>query len=406
MRPVTTALAIVLLAAGYTGAQSVCPGNGALTLATTGGRLGDPFSLTLSGTPNVSGLLGFDLAGGPVITALGNVCLGLSPAMQLQSFTLDPAGGFGIAGLVPPSPPLAGLSVFMQAAANDATQPSGFALSNATRADLRPPHLHFVIPANGPPGPGGTLPPGLWVPYDILTDSILANVNLPSNVVDQVVVRPLGWLAFLLGTPRWPSTTRRRWRTSSRSPLPPPTTAWTTLGVSGTTLVVLDPGSAGALGTLRAYSLQLGTLLWSTSVPGNPSAMIVPPGTSALYVSYGGSVIPVLLATGALLPPISLGAGAADVEGVGLQWRLRLLPHDRNRRGVLAERDRHDVAERGLRNGGAPARRPGSRTCCASVPDPPARRSSCTTRISRAAPSSRSRRRLSPRRRRPFRSSA
>src|SRR6185436_17074488 len=93
------AFACVLSLLGAVGiqapAQSPCGPSG-LSLMTTGGRLGDPFSLTLSGTPLVSGVLGFDLAPGPVTTPIGSICLGLSPALQTFPFTLSAAGSTGI----------------------------------------------------------------------------------------------------------------------------------------------------------------------------------------------------------------------------------------------------------------------------------------------------------------------
>ena len=51
--------------------------------------LGDPFSLTIYGTPGVSGLLGVDTSGGPVQTSIGTVCLGITSNLQLIPFTLD-----------------------------------------------------------------------------------------------------------------------------------------------------------------------------------------------------------------------------------------------------------------------------------------------------------------------------
>src|SRR6185503_12753520 len=122
------AVAIVLASAVSTIGFGQCSANG-LTLSYHGERLGDPFSLTLSGTPGVSGLLGVDLVPGSS-PPVGNVCLGLSSSMQLIFFSLDSAGQFAATDLLPANPTLVGLSVFLQAAAFDATQPSGTAVSN------------------------------------------------------------------------------------------------------------------------------------------------------------------------------------------------------------------------------------------------------------------------------------
>ena len=102
-----TRLTLVLaLAAVPAFGQALCNRSG-LTLTTTPPRLGDPYAITLSGSPNVPGVLGFDLAPGPVTTPFGTVCLGLS----LRSKTPDHDGRLrrihdvGI----PPNPALSGL---------------------------------------------------------------------------------------------------------------------------------------------------------------------------------------------------------------------------------------------------------------------------------------------------------
>ena len=97
--PVVAGLALVALAPVLLG-QGLCPPSG-LLLTTTGGRLGDPFSLGLSGTPLVSGLLAFDVAGGPVGTPIGTLCIGLTPATQLLPFALPASGTFSISGTAP-----------------------------------------------------------------------------------------------------------------------------------------------------------------------------------------------------------------------------------------------------------------------------------------------------------------
>lgn len=51
---------ILALTAAGVRCQPSCPGQGA-TLEVSGGRLGDDLVLTLSGSPGVAGVLGFDL---------------------------------------------------------------------------------------------------------------------------------------------------------------------------------------------------------------------------------------------------------------------------------------------------------------------------------------------------------
>src|SRR5262245_42762136 len=121
----------MLAGAGIGFAQSPCGPSG-LTLAWNGTRLGDQFTLGLSGTPFVSGLVGADLAPGPVQTPVGLVCLGLTGATQFAPFALDAQGSFTASGIIPAIPAFAGLSAYLQAGALDATQPGGFALSNGT----------------------------------------------------------------------------------------------------------------------------------------------------------------------------------------------------------------------------------------------------------------------------------
>src|SRR5262245_51849783 len=100
----TPAVVLVLaLAAAVSRGQTLCGPSG-LTLATTPPRLGDPWALTLSGSPNVPGLLGFDLAPGPVVTPLGTVCLGLTPAFQSMPVALDQSGSFTLNGFLPANP--------------------------------------------------------------------------------------------------------------------------------------------------------------------------------------------------------------------------------------------------------------------------------------------------------------
>src|SRR5262245_46071625 len=122
-------------------ASGQCTANG-LTLVEAGNRLGDPFSITLSGSQNAPGLLGADLVYVLVTTSIGYVCLGLSPALSLSPFVLDPAGQYTFAGLLPLNPTLNGLSAYLQAAAVDPAQPSGSALSNSVPVALRSPRVH------------------------------------------------------------------------------------------------------------------------------------------------------------------------------------------------------------------------------------------------------------------------
>src|SRR5688572_10155261 len=103
-KPIQSVLVLALLSAALLGQ---CPSNG-LVLTFSGERLGDPWGLSLYGTPGVSGLVGVDETGGPVLTPIGPICLGLTPNLQLLSFALDGTGQFSMGGLLPPSPSLIG----------------------------------------------------------------------------------------------------------------------------------------------------------------------------------------------------------------------------------------------------------------------------------------------------------
>jgi hypothetical protein len=92
-------IAVAFLVSSWAAGQGSCPPSG-LVLSTSGGRLGDPWSAGLTGTPGVSGLLGVDVLPGPAASPIGTVCLGLSPASgfpgALRSYAL-PSGAPGFA---------------------------------------------------------------------------------------------------------------------------------------------------------------------------------------------------------------------------------------------------------------------------------------------------------------------
>ena len=160
-RILTSALVPLLLAVHVAPAQ--CPPLG-LDLTATGGRMGDPFLVTLTGTPSVSGLLGIDATAGPVSTPIGLICLGLSPGTLLSPFTLDLAGNFSLGGIAPAIPYLTGFTAHMQAAAADPFQPNGLALSNGESLTLRPPRLVVADPGMAAT-PFSSAVPGAFIEY-------------------------------------------------------------------------------------------------------------------------------------------------------------------------------------------------------------------------------------------------
>jgi hypothetical protein len=325
-RSVAWALALSM-AVGFQGpAQSPCGPSG-LSLTAVGGRLGDPFSLTLTGTPSVSGVLGFDLAPGPVATPIGSICLGLSPALQTLPFTLSATGSTGIAGLVPPNPALAGLGVYAQAAAVDATQPGGFAVSNGVHPVLRAPRLFFI---------DVTSTPGAGAAYDCLTDSFGPVVPFPSSVKTAVAVPALGWVAMLLGNGSLMAFDAATGAVTLNQPYTTNLTADHAMAAAGTTLVVTESASGAspaAQATVKTFSLPSGApgltyllpiAAWVQAIVTSPGAghayLVVglqppqPPATSILTV-----VVPVTLSNGAPQPPIALGSGPDLVHGLLVQ---------------------------------------------------------------------------------------
>jgi hypothetical protein len=132
-----------------------------------------------------------------VQTAIGPLCLGLTPALQLVPFTLDPLGSFTLSGILPLSPALIGASTFLQGAAVDPAIPGGAAVSNFTSVTFRSPRL-ILIGGGGAP-PLSAYSGSVWCTYDAHTLTLLVGpVVLPALVVEQALVPSLGWIAFVL----------------------------------------------------------------------------------------------------------------------------------------------------------------------------------------------------------------
>ena len=185
MSPATIGIVVsasIWLVATTPATAQFCPANG-LTLATTGGRLGDPYSLTLTGPPAASGLFAVDTAPGPLSTPLGTICLGLSAALHTAAFTLDAAGSFTATGLIPPVPLLDGVTAYLQAAAPHPTLP-GYVTSNGASLKLRPPRIIVVDTGydNFLQFPFHIYIPGKLLTYDTMTYGFSPVLNLNSIV--------------------------------------------------------------------------------------------------------------------------------------------------------------------------------------------------------------------------------
>jgi hypothetical protein len=299
-----------------------CPGNG-MVLTFSGDRLGDPWALDLYGSPGLSGLLGVDDTGGPVLTQFGPICLGLTPNLQLLDFTTDAAGHFGMGGLLPPSPSLIGFEAHLQAAAASASAPGGLALSNGATAKLRPPRVFFFNP--GYPSPFGTVP-GSFCAYDALSDVVFTPaIPLAAAVTDAIMIPALNWLAILLSNGTLVCYDANTVTPTLTLPLLLSPSYPSKLGVEGTTLYVLhygtspNPFTSGTPGAVRAYSLPSGTPGFTCQLSsGNPDEMLVLPGTGAAYLRAGSNVIPISLVSGTELPAIPLSSPSGAIS----EWVL------------------------------------------------------------------------------------
>lgn len=320
-----TLVSVALVAfAASTAAVGQCPSQG-LQLVFQGERIGDPYACGVFGNPGAPGVLGVDAAGGPSQTPSGPVCLGLTPQLQLITFTLDSLGQFFITGTTSPYPPLIGFTAYLQAAAVDGGQPNGLAFSNGRKVVLRPPRIYFVDPGNA--SPFGVVP-GRWSGFDALTDtSYTTAINLASSVQDVAVCKDLGLLVFLLsnGTIQcFDTTTAALVRTfpALTSPALP-----AKIAVDGTTLYAMHTGTppspfgGGSPGGIRSYDLNNGSPgIVVTLAAGNPDAMMLFPGTGFAYLRTGVSITPIDVVNATALSPIVLSSVATS-GGIG-DWVL------------------------------------------------------------------------------------
>jgi hypothetical protein len=315
--------ASLFLVASFATAQ--CPPMG-LALAADGDRMGDPFSIGIFGSPGVSGLMGIDVSPGPVVTPIGTVCLGLTPATLFSPFTLSPTGAAVFGGLLPALPYLTGFEAFLQAGATDPSQPGGFALSNGDSVKLRPPRL-FVIDPGMPPTPFGGGTPGAFCVYDALADLVItAAIPLSSQVVDAVAVPQLGQVAFLLANSTIALYDAATVTPVLTIPLPGSPGSPSKLALDGTMLIVMyggippSPFGGGTPGAVRTYDLPSGTPGPFVSLAsGNPSAILAVPGSGFAYLRVGATVVPMDLFSAMLFPAIDMAPG---LSGFISEWRL------------------------------------------------------------------------------------
>ncbi len=314
-------VSILLLVSAVLVGQTSCPPQG-LSLALDGGRLGDPWAMGIFGTAYAQGVLALDAVGGPVVTPIGTVCVGLSPALQLVPIALDSGGSFTLSGVLPLSTSLTDLRLFLAAAVADTAQTSGFALSNGVSVRFRPPRIYFVN--QGVISPFGSTP-GAMTAYDAMTDVFGVTVQFPAYVFDVARIPSRDAIAVLLANNTLRLIDDANGTTVGTITFPTSAGTPTRVVSVDDRIVVSWPGtppspfSGGVPGTVRVYSAATLSLLSTTTANnGNPDAMIRIPGSSFVYLRAGNTVIPFDSALGLTLPSITIGTGS----GVIADWVL------------------------------------------------------------------------------------
>jgi hypothetical protein len=188
-------LAVAIFAAAVQAQMPTCPGSG---LTVTGGRLGDVFSLEIDGPAGAAAVLAADVAGGPVMTPYGSICLGMTPALVTSPCTLDANGRFGLSGVLPLASPFpAGSTQFLQAALAHPTLPGGFTLTNGVAATIRAPRLalfHFSCWTCGQPASLTLL--------DAVTDTVASALpSIPWTGANVVHLKRQGWFGWKVNIP-------------------------------------------------------------------------------------------------------------------------------------------------------------------------------------------------------------
>lgn len=304
-------------------AQGPCSARG-ITLQAGGGRLGDAWSVRLTGTAGTLGVLGFDLQPGPTATPIGTVCLGLTPLLATTWFVFDSVGLAAAGGVLPPNANLVGQDFHVAAIGLDPAQPGGFAFSNGGSIAPRQPRFFLVGP--GTNTPFGTTP-GSIAAVNGITADVAWNRPLASSVRDAIFVGEAGWLVLLLGNGTLAAFDGRSGTPTLSLPLTGAAATATRLlaAPGGGLLFLMAPGTpatpfgGGTPGSLHVLTLPTGTPLASVPLAfGNPDAMLHLPGTTTVLLRLPDALVPVDFITGQVQAAIPMPAGYGSLA----DWQL------------------------------------------------------------------------------------
>jgi hypothetical protein len=303
-------------------AQAPCPARG-MTIAAHGGRIGDQFSIDMTGTPSAVGILGLDLAPGPTATPIGTVCLGLTPVCSTLLFSFDAAGAASMVRGLPAVAAFEGITIDFGGIAIDNTQPGGFALSNGDAITTRQPRLYFVAP--GASTPFGTTP-GSVAALNMINETVAFSQALTTSVRDAVFVRERGWLVLLLGNGSLlgldgsGATVLNVTLTGT-----PASASRIAAAPGGNELLMITTGTApspfggGTPGALHVVSLPGGAVTSSVNLAaGNPDALILAPGTTLAFLRLSNGIAPIDYQAGTALSTISLPTGFGGL----VDWQM------------------------------------------------------------------------------------
>lgn len=261
-----------------------------------------------------------DYSFGPSLFNFGTLCTSPAPLILVDAVSgpTPPINAFGVGTaplFLPPSlAPFAGIPFAMQAVVVDGSAPGFLAISQSLAYSVRSPHLYLFSP--GIANPFGSSTPGAISGRNILTGQTVFTTTLPGLATQFTrfggsrTILALMQSGAILG---YDDTTGANLLTTT-----PATTLTNPVRIQpafgGSTFLVLyggvnpSPFGAGSPGGLLLLDAT-GSILTSLTLPsGNPTDMILQPGSTTAFVRAGTSVIACDYITGAIQPPVALGS--------------------------------------------------------------------------------------------------